>query len=384
MRPTEDSFRDAQATGRPWPISFDTLLAYVRRVERVLAVRGGRVPPDFRAIRSSLGLDVLPKRAAVHLSGRRPLNALDWCPGPSIRPHAIVTRILFDNERHATGVEFIDGKASQLRAIRARAVILCASAIETARLLLSSDDGRIGLRDRGVGRGLVDHLVASCLVILERPASAVIAGPLDGAAFIPRFVNLGSHRRRDYRGGFSAEVRGPFPLAQIGQEAIRELGLTIRGARELSFAEVHALGDAPPATRRRVTIDPAATDACGRPLPVVYAAWGHEARRMSRDMRETVAQVASAIGGESARVIPTRDPVSDMYLTHEAGTCRMSASSRTGVTNEYGAVFGTRGLFVADASVLPSALDRHPTLTLLAVALRNCEHVAERLRHADL
>ncbi|KAI2469770.1 long-chain fatty alcohol dehydrogenase [Annulohypoxylon bovei var. microspora] len=57
---------------------------------------------------------------------------------------------------------------------------------------------------------------------------------------------------------------------------------------------------------------------------------------------------------------------------HQMGTCRMSASPTDGVVDEHGKVWGTESLYVADASVFPSASGVNPMLTIMAIA----DHIA--------
>ena len=63
---------------------------------------------------------------------------------------------------------------------------------------------------------------------------------------------------------------------------------------------------------------------------------------------------------------------------HPMGTCRMSRSPEHGVVGPYGEVFGTRGLYVADASMLPSCVGVNPQVTIMAFATRTAEHLATR------
>lgn len=63
-----------------------------------------------------------------------------------------------------------------------------------------------------------------------------------------------------------------------------------------------------------------------------------------------------------------RTPESPFTSAHQMGTCRMSTSARNGVVDPRGRVWGTKGLYVADASVFPSASGVNPMVTNMAIS----------------
>ena len=65
---------------------------------------------------------------------------------------------------------------------------------------------------------------------------------------------------------------------------------------------------------------------------------------------------------------------------HQMGTCRMSGSARTGVVDLTGKVWGKEGLYVADASVFPSASGVNPMITTMTFGEWIGRRLAERLR----
>jgi choline dehydrogenase-like flavoprotein len=73
------------------------------------------------------------------------------------------------------------------------------------------------------------------------------------------------------------------------------------------------------------------------------------------------------------QVIKGRRP--DFNAHHHAGTTRMGLDSHTGVVDPQGRVFGLENLYLAGASIFPTAGYANPTLTVVATALRLAAHV---------
>ena len=101
---------------------------------------------------------------------------------------------------------------------------------------------------------------------------------------------------------------------------------------------------------------------------------GPNERRMAKDMQETCVAIADALADSRGTVFPFLSPLTSP-IGHEAGTCRMGAGDDAPV-DPLGRFRGTRNLFVVDASVMPLATDRHPTLTLLATAARTASAIS--------
>jgi choline dehydrogenase-like flavoprotein len=378
-RMDSQNFRDARALGRLWPVSLQELAPYYRVAERRLRVRKGLVSAFHRQITHKLGLEVIAKRSAMIPTKTRAICGLDLPRPARLRTAAVALRL----ERAAgkvQGVEVFDKHTGIRHLIAAKTIVLCTSPIETTRLLLASGiGGSTGL----VGKGLVDHLVATCMVLLPRPApSSGPLGPLQRCALVPRFVNVGRTRKRNYRSGFTVEVVGPIALNQLGTMGVRSLGLDAKTAQRFSYCLIHSIGEVYPHESRFVTLDANERDSFGRAIPVVNLAWCDEQRAMANDMEETVATVADALAPPNSRIIRLRETLHPGGIAHEAGTARMGKNREEGITDPWGAVFDVQGLYIADASVMPTALDRHPTLTVMALALRTADRVAKDYRHA--
>lgn len=64
-----------------------------------------------------------------------------------------------------------------------------------------------------------------------------------------------------------------------------------------------------------------------------------------------------------------------MFSAHQMGTCRMGADPKMSVTDEYGQVYGVKGLFVCDASLFPAPSGVNPMLSIMSLVHRNCQYI---------
>lgn len=67
---------------------------------------------------------------------------------------------------------------------------------------------------------------------------------------------------------------------------------------------------------------------------------------------------------------------------HQMSTCRMSASPSEGVVDPNGKVWGSENVYVADASILPSASGVNPMISTMAFSLHVAKGLAEKMRTA--
>ena len=81
------------------------------------------------------------------------------------------------------------------------------------------------------------------------------------------------------------------------------------------------------------------------------------------------------------RMARARTRAADFLLTafHPLGTCRMGRSAERGVVSPDHEVFGLPGLYLADGSVVPSSVAVNPQVTIMALATRAADLLAERL-----
>ena len=89
--------------------------------------------------------------------------------------------------------------------------------------------------------------------------------------------------------------------------------------------------------------------------------------------------VYESLGAESVH-----DLVDVFPATHNMGTARMGTDSASSVCNQWGQTHDVRNLFVSDGSLFTSAGCENPTLTIVALALRQGDYIQRLAREGAL
>ena len=129
-------------------------------------------------------------------------------------------------------------------------------------------------------------------------------------------------------------------------------------------------------------LDPKVTDAWGIPVLNFNVKYTDNEYNMAKDAVDTVSQLFLDSGCE----VLHRNPVMNNpgRSMHELGTCRMGDNSKTSVLNKWNQAHDIKNLFVMDGSSFVSGGAQNPTLTIMALALRASEHLAELVRKKEL
>jgi hypothetical protein len=101
---------------------------------------------------------------------------------------------------------------------------------------------------------------------------------------------------------------------------------------------------------------------------------------MAAHMTKTVTDIPSAAAARETKVL--RD--ARLLGTHLMGTCRMGNDPKTSVCNPFGQTHDIKNLFLADASVFPTATPANPTLTIQALSTRLALHINDLFSHRNL
>jgi choline dehydrogenase-like flavoprotein len=69
---------------------------------------------------------------------------------------------------------------------------------------------------------------------------------------------------------------------------------------------------------------------------------------------------------------------------HELGGCRMGSDPKTSVLDAFCRAHDVPNLYLVDGSVFPSASEKNPTHTMMALAARTADHIAARMKKREL
>ncbi|MEB3304165.1 MAG: GMC oxidoreductase [Cyanobium sp.] len=422
LRLSDYEFKAGEWDGRSpsWPIGHDDLAPYYSRLEGLLGVHGQRdglaqlpdghtrpplpLTPGERhmqqAIGRELGLPLIPSRGFAKAPSGSSRGG-SWPPSSAqgstlgralatgrarVWPQAVVSHLWMDSQGdRAKGVVVVDGCTGERVKVGANLVVLCASTIETLRILLLSQEGLDGpaLQDPSgrLGRHLMDHISTSCFFSLPVPGSPSAVAELSGAGscFVPNTL-FGEHRAEEFCRGYGlwAAIQRFDPPTLLKRRPHEALGFLIGHGEVLPTAE------------NRVTLCWDQRDAHGLPVPLITCRWGANERAMVAHMEARMGAIVAAAGGEiqpveDLVVFPLLEPwlktrpalaasaAPPGYYIHEVGGAPMAAQEEAGVVNAGNACWRASNVLVTDGACWPTAGWQSPTLTLMALTWRACE-----------
>jgi choline dehydrogenase-like flavoprotein len=292
-----------------------------------------------------------------------------------LRPESMAIRIEHDQTGKINGVLYVDAEGIERRQ-KARAVCVAGNAIETARLLLNSDSPLFpdGLANSSgqVGRNYMRHVTGAVFATFERPVRMYRGETMAGIVT----DESRDDPERGFVGGYYIQLHslGPAFLANFLIPHAWGRDFTEILEQYDHMAGMWLVGEDLPRETNRVTLNHGVRDQFGLPVPNVH----FDDHPNDAAMREHAYAAGESI---HAAVDATRIFRVPPYPTsHNLGTTRMSARPEDGVVNAFGRAHEVPNLFVSDGSVMTSGAAANPTLTIVALALRQADHIEERLR----
>ena len=307
----------------------------------------------------------------------------------TLKPFSIVSEVLYDkNTKRASGVRAIDAVSEQSTDYRAKVVFLCASALNSAWLLMRSATdvwpGGLGSSSGELGHNVMDHhFRCGAEGTIEGLDDKTVYGRRPTGFYIPRYRNFFGDKR-DYLRGFGYQ-------GGAGREgwsrSVAEMG--IGGAYKDLLAEpgawtigATAFGEMLPNHNNRITLDESKKDKWGLPVLKMDVATGENERLMRRDM---IADMADMLEQTGVKKVNTYDAEYFPGMgIHEMGTARMGRDPKTSVLNGHNQVWDAPNVFVTDGACMTSAGCQNPSLTYMALTARAADHAVNELNRRNL
>ena len=417
LRMSEDDFKRPDldpSIGAGWPIGYDDVAPHYSKVEKILGIIGhqdglkripdGEVIPDLPPMPASdrIYAKMIKERAGMEIIRSRVIrNNLDRIPIPltmaektgrlTLQADSVVSHILIDGTTgKARGVGYYDGVTKAYREATANTVVLCASALESTRILLNSQssahpDG-IGASSGVLGRYIHDHVLVGkggrtseeFVEMIKATGEKYVnpaSDPYDLGAYLMYVPNIRDTLKEepDFIGGYGIQTAaGP------------------RNWRALLFGQMI------PRYENRVTLHPRRKDRWGIPIAHIDVRHGENEDKMVAHMNATAQHIADSLGFtllEAGGRVP-RGPQMLLYkwvlkqmvmqksgamnpgtAIHETGGARMGSDPEKSVVNPHCGVWDVPNVYVTDGAAFPSNACQNHTLTIMALTVRACEHI---------
>ncbi len=310
---------------------------------------------------------------------------------------AMVYEVRLDKKGKAEGVNYIDRNTGKHEAASGRTIVLAASAGETARIMLNSKSNSFpdgaGNSSGQVGRNLMDTVGAGMRAqfpLLENRPSYNEDGAMGLHMYIPFWLyKEQAHGELDFTRGYHYELgasgRGQ-PSLGLGSVAEFAGGYGRKLKEDMrryygSFLSFTCRGEMIPNADSYCEIDPDAKDKWGIPTLRFHFKWSGNELRMVGHFQKTTKEIIERLGGkiQSGDVSPQQAISKGGEIIHEVGTARMGDDPDSSVTNQYGQSWDIGNLFIADGSAFSTKAHKNPTLTIMALAWRSSDYLAEQL-----
>jgi choline dehydrogenase-like flavoprotein len=296
-----------------------------------------------------------------------------------VRAASQALQIQHDDSGKVTGVLYADKDGKQ-QVQKARAVAVAGNSIESPRLLLNSATPKYpdGLANSSgqVGKNYMRHMTGSVYAIFDKPVHMYRGTTMAG---IIRDESI-NKPDRGFVGGYEMETLSlgvPFMAAFLEPGAWgRDFSKAMEGYPNM--AGMWLVGEDMPQENNAITLHASEKDQYGLPVPNVH--FDDHANDVA--MREHAYKQGAAVYDAVGAVKTLRTP--PYPSTHNLGTNRMSEKASDGVVNKHGQTHDIANLFISDGSQFTTGAAENPTLTIVALAIRQAEYIADQMAKNEI
>ncbi|MFO1089909.1 MAG: GMC family oxidoreductase [Hyphomicrobiales bacterium] len=291
-----------------------------------------------------------------------------------VRPNSQVLVIEHDDTGKVTGVVYADKDGNKQRQ-KARVVCVAGNSIESPRLLLNSNSSKFpdGLANSSgqVGRNYMRHTTGSVYAIFDKPVhmyrGTTMAGIVQDEAI--------HDPKRGFVGGFELETLSlglPFMAAFLDPGGWGK-NFSMWMDNYANTAGMWIVGEDMPQENNRITLHATEKDQFGLPVPNVNFDDHENDIAMRNYAFKQGSAIYDAVGAKATYHTPPYPS------THNLGTNRMSENAKDGVVNKFGQTHDIKNLFVSDGSQFTTGGAENPTLTIVALAIRQADYIADQM-----
>jgi choline dehydrogenase-like flavoprotein len=296
----------------------------------------------------------------------------------------------------AEGVTYIDRKTGAEHRVKARVVVLAASALESVRILLNSG---VANSSGKVGKYIMDTVGANFggqVPLLENM-------PLhneDGVDGLHLYTPWWLYKEQlagklGFARGYHFEFGGGRGMPGMGTAAGLEwlnggnYGKKFKeDARRYygSFVGFAGRGEMIPNEDCYAELDPNVKDRFGIPVLRFHWKWSQHEIGQAAHMQKVAAEIIDAMGGRYSTPPQSGEKAIKQggIIIHEVGGAMMGNDPKKSVTNSYGQCWDMKNLFLTDGATLCSNADKNPTLTIMALAWRSADHMLALMKRKEL
>ena len=298
---------------------------------------------------------------------------------------SVAREVLVSKENRAIGVRYQHRVHQREGEVRGRAVVVACACVQSVALLLMSTSARYptGLANSSgqLGRHFIPHFTGGIECVLHDlrgKAPTNDEGFLDHG-YLPSFVHR--NKARGYARSFGAQFNYQNHRFAGWAKAMPGFGKAYKASVKAAYPAIldfTPYGEMLPNAGSYVDLDPERRDKFGLPLARRHVQWGSNEEKLFNDMVRWSLRILERAGAEILTV-----PAAPA-TNHELGGCRMGPDPRTSIVDRDCRTHDVPNLYVVDGSVFPSASEKNPTHTIMALAARAADHIAGRMKRGEL
>ena len=439
--------RSIDGLGDDWPITYDDLKPWYDEVDRLIGLFGSAeglpnhpdgifLPPPrprcyellVKRASDKLKIPCIPARLSILT---RPLNGRPGChycgqcsrgcavnanftsPNVLILPAlatgrlklvtgAMAREVTLDRNGRADSVLYIDKADGSEQRVRARVIVLAASACESARILLNSKSSSFpqGLANKSgvVGKYLTDTTGTDVSGFIPAMVDHVPHNE-DGVGgahlYMPWWLN---NKGLGFPRGYHIEIWGGLGAPAYGfMDGIQDYpsgggyGKQLKADYRKYYGATIGFsgrGEQIPNEDCYCELDPEVVDRWGIPVLRFHWKWADYELNQVKHMQETFRALIDQMGGKVQSTVPTKEKgygiATGGSIIHELGTVRMGKDPAKSALNSYCQAHEVKNLFVTDGGSFVSQADKNPTWTILALSMRASDYIVRERKAGSL